>query len=660
MTDTQYKVTSLDLDPGEALSLAPLRPNTLMTWAALRDVGAAQDGVCAGSRRVIGTLGVSGNAGFHVPASGAPVQQIGSHSFPDRDTWRTAGWIRCNRLTPGCFLRARILAVGSGNTQWNSTGTTWDPAGPFGAIRLTASWVAGGSSDGPDDYDLELPSSTLENAAAPSDDAGMWAAAQWFEINEIRPSIATAANLANFSEDLEAEIEVQHRGAARIVQVVLYEEPVATAYLHSDTGPHAVNGQSTYQAAQTTVPQETAADGATYNEERFGTHRLLRTAQRQQEAVGPVVFDLQAWDEGNQDDNTDVEPISISSTSLVNIQDTSSTAYDRGLPGYVVGASHAQVHYLCDKLLFRTGEIWAPTLETLYDPRTNTTGTNDGTTYDETLRDRVFGSTSDDIQWSSFYDINGSPFTMMGWFEVDNLATERRPWLAQNSGASFAVYPRVFTTGAVGLRHENDAGTSMARTSATGVVVAGTRVFLAWTYDGLNLAAGVRIYADGTEVSYTTTTDGTGTPRNTQGSFGLSYSLSTSVAWLGSMSEVRAFDRVLTPVEIANYYNAALNEGGSFTGTTEEPNAMTCVVPGRSICEARLTGSATEATVRVQSGEFEWVDHTVTSTSWTALEATGYFETQVTPDHAWGVLQVFAQVDADTVEIRNVSAVFGE
>ena len=84
------------------------------------------------------------------------------------------------------------------------------------------------------------------------------------------------------------------------------------------------------------------------------------------------------------------------------------------------------------------------------------------------------------------------------------------------------------------------------------------------------------------------------------------------------------------------------------------------VVPGRVVLEARITGGATTAAVRVQSGEFEWIELTVTSGAFTDQVATGYFESQVTPDHAFATLQVFAEVDAGTVEIRSVSATFGE
>jgi len=370
----------------------------------------------------------------------------------------------------------------------------------------------------------------------------------------------------------------------------------------------------------------------------------------------------QTWDEANQDDDGDVDALSISSATFVNILDTSQTAYDRTLPGWIVAGSHAHVHHLGDAAYFETFQIWGPDASTLHDPYTITDGTNDGTTYDATYDARNFGATTDDIQWSNFYDMDGNPSTFCAWVRVDDLATEHRIFLAQNAAAQGSIFIGTMTDGSLRFWHEHTGGGSvdLQRRTAASVISVSTWHHVVVSYEGGPQAAGVRIYVDGSETSYTTTTSGAGTPRDAQGSFGLSYSLSAAVSWLGDIADARMYSRILTATEIANIHADGLDADGAFAGPGTSAWSRAAVIPGRTLVEARLTGAATLATVRIQSGEFEWVDHAVTSTSWTVLNESGFFETQVTPDHAWAVVQVFAEVDANTVEIRSFSAGFGE
>lgn len=443
MPNTEFKAIDLTTATVSEPSTVQLSPNTVMTHNPQRDVGTGQDGVCASSARVLGMWGMGGADTFHVPASGAPVVQVGPHDFPDRDVLRNGGSIFANRLTPGNFVRARIYFIGGGNTQFEDPANTWNPGGPFGAIQVTHSWTTGATTDGPHSEEYVLGSSILLNAQIPMVEAGFWHQFSFIEVGPYRPDdINIPATGVDWVEDVELEFQIELRGAPRIHSVVLYEDPLRAIYDHEDDGPHAINGQRMYEVPQTQPPQIEAADGATFDENGFGSFRMLNTAERQDDAVGPAMFSLVAWNEDTQDDDTDVTPIVVTSTTLVDILEQTASTYDRDRAGLITAAAHAQVHYLSEDLLILGGEA--------------------------------------------------------------------------------------------------------------------------------------------------------------------------------------------------------------------------VVVPGRAVLEARITGGATTATVRVQSGEFEWIDFTVTSGTFTLLEMTGYFESQVTPDHEFATLQVFAEVDAGTVEIRSVSATFGE
>lgn len=347
MPDTEYKATSITNALASPPSTVALRPNTPISFAAQRAVGAAQDAVCSGSRRVVGRWDLSGSPTYHVPASGSETPG-GAQELPDIETWRHAATIHVPTITPGCFLQARIVYAPSGNTSRDIVGIGWSPAGPFGAVRLRHAWTTASGSDGPHDVDVVLPVSLLEDAAEPTGAAQGWHVLSYEDTPLLTPDgYDTNAGAAAASEGHTATVDIYLRGAPRVVSIVVYEVPVRTVYDHDDDDPHAVNGQSAYEVPLTARPQTEAANGSTYEEHRFGTYELLRTAERQSE-LGPVVCELLSWDESSADFTaTDRPPLVVSSTTLVDIFD-GSAGYEPNRPGMIVAAAHAQQHALCD------------------------------------------------------------------------------------------------------------------------------------------------------------------------------------------------------------------------------------------------------------------------------------------------------------------------
>ena len=346
--DTEWKTTDLRGLASDPPSTVGLTPNTPQNYQPTRAVAEAQDGVAAGCRRVLGRWGLNGYDRFHVPSFGEPSVQIAAQGdYPDRDTWRSVASWRIAEVAPGCAVRARVYFVGSGQTQYEDGGT-WYPAGPFGALRIRHTWTADDSTTaGPIEEDLELPPSPIALAAEPVGEAACWHALDYAEV-ELRPDdLEDDAIAAVWSERATLDLELQLRGAPRIVAVVVHEQPVRVSYAHDSDVPHAVNGQTAAESPQTQAPQYAAADGATYIESRFGTAALAQTAERQDQ-LGPTIMTWSAWNESAASGHGPVAPRSITSSTWDDIVSPGESEYDPARPGWCVAAAHAQQHALCD------------------------------------------------------------------------------------------------------------------------------------------------------------------------------------------------------------------------------------------------------------------------------------------------------------------------
>lgn len=370
MADTQYKSVDLrELFP-KAPALGPTAPNTLMRWEALRTVLQAQDTAVAGSRRIVAWSGMNGHTGFLTPnSSTAPADEVAASpstpTFPIVSQWRTQGEFLV-RVTPGCTLRSAILYVPSGFTHSDGPGTNWLVAGGFGMVRARVTWD-GDVSAGPSQYSTILPPSPLEYAQEPDGFGGFWSYLALAEIVDIMPASfdANLATAEDHSDLVEATILHQIRGGVRVVCWVTYEEPRAHVVSHNDAGPHAVHHGTGFGTAQTTVPQTEVADGTTYDDDRFGTTRVLNVADRQDQVLGPRIAEWSSWDETDSTNLSDnppsdplqQQPVSTSSTTAVGICDANTTEWGTDEPGFAVAGSHALRHHRNDSgLIMRNGD----------------------------------------------------------------------------------------------------------------------------------------------------------------------------------------------------------------------------------------------------------------------------------------------------------------
>lgn len=350
------------LDPYEAPArpaIGPLAALEPVEWHPVRNVAVGQDSLVGSARRPIFAWGLAGAETWPWDAT-APIDE-----WPVIDEWRVVVRDAIARLTPGSYLRLRILYVPSGNT-WDGVDIPGNPAAaayPDGWVRLEVTWTSGASSSGPHTYDVQLP------AVDPDGDLPTGAGALWGQVRELElaeifpPGVdGSLASSAAFSEGTRATFTVSIRGGARVIDATVVEHPLRYTVASDATDPvsvhTAVQGGHVPLAPMTPVPQTHRSD----TDRRWGSAHLLRVAHQQAEVLGPRIVSWSPWrsdEESMRQLNTfnedDVEPVVVSSSTWIDVL-TGGAGYDPARAGWLVHASHAQLHRYCDTaIIFPAG-----------------------------------------------------------------------------------------------------------------------------------------------------------------------------------------------------------------------------------------------------------------------------------------------------------------
>jgi hypothetical protein len=313
----------------------------------------AQDRVVASQARVVlrhSHKAAVGHAGG-IPQAGDPVGTV-SQLYPRADLLYNRGFHR-GRLTPGHYLEMHTIYLPSGMTQ-REEGGEWIPTGARGVLTLDTTWTSedGATSEGAQRYDMALPGSALEFGYDPSG-AGSWWAALRERVMELQPH-DVSWNLADreaFSEWTEYEIDFQKTGSPRVMDACVYEVPYHHASTH-DTDEVTVHAYQTGGGeplnAPTLKPATSAVDGATYEERRFGSHRMLDVMARQASRLGPHIASWSPWE---PDSTTALlqligGPV-VSSTTWVSFF-SGATSWSEDNPGLLVDGAHALLYRLHD------------------------------------------------------------------------------------------------------------------------------------------------------------------------------------------------------------------------------------------------------------------------------------------------------------------------
>jgi hypothetical protein len=162
------------------------------------------------------------------------------------------------------------------------------------------------------------------------------------------------------------------------------------------------------------------------------------------------------------------------------------------------------------------------------------------------------------------------PFTVAAWVRLETLSGLRIIWTAQQvTGPSQCMILRTNGTG-LDFAHAYAAGTSLQRLSSA-VLSTGVWYHVAVTFPGTAAAADVHLYVNGTETGYTTTTNGSGTPRTAAGPWSIGGRIEADTNCTdGDVASVDVWPRELEPEEIWHLYEEGITSTGSFAGPPDD------------------------------------------------------------------------------------------
>lgn len=359
-----YHTVTLDTGAPAQPSVETCAALTPCEWHSVRNVVVGQDSIVGGARRIVGSWGLKGSDDWPWDSSAA------TEDHPPLEDWRVVQPPLPTRLTPGNYLRLRVLFAPTGNTE---DGDRESAAHPEGWLRVRVSWSNGAASNGPNDHELQLPA-VEPDGDLPTAAGSVWGQVYELDLGEIWPADVDtdSATSEDYSEGTDVTIEIHVRGGARVIDAVVYEHPLRHTQAHDSTAAVSVHGSTAGGpplVAMTPVPQTERRDGATYDDRRFGAHQLLRVAAQQSEVLGPKILAWTPWasdgssfDTVNSHGDSNVEPIRITgTTALTEIVSGMTSGYDPDGPGWLVAASYAQLHRYCgDSIMISGGRAVAP------------------------------------------------------------------------------------------------------------------------------------------------------------------------------------------------------------------------------------------------------------------------------------------------------------
>lgn len=341
MGDTPYKTKILPLrlrGPSAAGVRGASWPAPLMR-ASWREALRAHDFVPP-AYRVICVQHTGGSAEW---CSGNFTVGGGAQEYPDSSTWRTVHRTRVE-LTPGCALQVRVVALRSGPTERFSP-PLWVADLLGGQARVLVGYTNTSADSASATVQLELPASNETDSWEPTTAGGSWGALVFRAANLVIPPGVNEypADAARWSEATTVTLEIQHRGGARVVCVVVSEVPHRHVVAH-DVEQVSIHGWPDADQPPDQRPQIESRDGLTYEEHRYGPHRSLEAAARQRAALGPVIASWGSYAEALAEvDDADTDPVQVTSTTFVGLSIGSAiTSWATSNPGYSVAGHYAR------------------------------------------------------------------------------------------------------------------------------------------------------------------------------------------------------------------------------------------------------------------------------------------------------------------------------
>ncbi len=171
----------------------------------------------------------------------------------------------------------------------------------------------------------------------------------------------------------------------------------------------------------------------------------------------------------------------------------------------------------------------------------------------------LFDGITDRVDLANVWDFSTGGFTAAFWIDSDNSSNNQTFWIANASGDTVHALRLWGGNGANQnrMRFEvNTDGTTHHRLTLLNTIPSSGFGSVIVTWTGVVAGGTSHIYVDGTEASYDSSADGSGTADAHSGllSFG-GASFEDTTTWQGKMAEVAFWDRVLTATERGIYDN---------------------------------------------------------------------------------------------------------
>lgn len=315
-----------------AIPLAPLRAGQYAKRSRVMSALADADRTLGNGRRVLGRVGLHGEAAHQIVST---TTTSASQTYPTKTASRVAlRWK--GQLTPGHWPTFSALIEPSGATQKFTAGS-WVLDAVVGWIDITCAFTGPASVTVNHTFSLPVSGETYGGEGS----ASGWA---WAALRRVGPiTLAPPGALINatttrlWSEGVTCEITVAFRGGVRCVDLVAQEVPTAyarnigTDATSTFTSPLGVTGNG---LPATTYPSEFPLEALTASDPTYGSTLLADVVNRQAGRLGPILAQWSGWRESQAVTATAAVGISTTSTTYVNLIDTSITAWASASPGW--------------------------------------------------------------------------------------------------------------------------------------------------------------------------------------------------------------------------------------------------------------------------------------------------------------------------------------
>lgn len=295
---------------------------------------AQADSLLGNDRNVVARVGLHGASAFQVPSTN-PTSALQTHPLRtvSRYTARTPPFA----VLPAHFLVLSALVVPSGMTQKVPLGGGFAADAAYGCIEVAVNWSGPGATTTTHST-APLPTSGETWAAETTAAGASWAGLRRVEIPLMFPAAAgtSPADLRTWCEGVSAEVLVSYRGGVRAVDVVVQQVPFKYA--------RNVGVDTTYSSTLVTTgageivpgyPVDYPIEERNASDPTFGSLLLADVADRQHHAIGPVLAHWTAFCESTTPVTATAVPmVSTTSTTFVDMLQSSMTAWDSAQPGW--------------------------------------------------------------------------------------------------------------------------------------------------------------------------------------------------------------------------------------------------------------------------------------------------------------------------------------